>query len=213
LEQDEDIMNKVREISEAEAVPPWSQTQWNTITNKFMKCQVHGDTRKKDHAAEVVRFVFTHQMFDSFDPAEYSQAGELITKRVATSDFQSLTDAYATIHQEWKDKMLVKLKVLENTSMQMIFDAMYVPNFGNAVKFVQNLGHFITVVKTYTCMQSLVVVCEIQKSHVAPVNNQLMAYVDILSKAFKSRKEFEAQLDRFNTTGLTTPATPATPAT
>jgi hypothetical protein len=65
------------------------------------------------------------------------------------------------------------------------------PDFDKAFEYIKSLGTLVKVEKTYLCMQSIVVVSRVHKSHLAAAHTQAKAWVGVLSHALGSRKKFE----------------------
>jgi hypothetical protein len=190
------IGSLVREIGKAESVPPWTIKQWHTIMDKYLPCIVHGtDTSavtKKDISK--VRFAFTHQMYDDVESNQYKLACEAIRTRLNNNDFASITNAYYKTHADWLLKFEGKMNQEEwDVNLNTEFEKMQkdTPDFAKAMTYISELSDVVNVVKTYVCMQSIVVVCSVHETHVHSAHSRLMSWVSVLAKAFTTRKAFE----------------------
>jgi hypothetical protein len=181
------LQHMIRSVGKAEAVPPWTREQWGSLLDKFLPCQIYPENNKTDVETddetddESVRFVFTHQMFDKekVDTETYqAMCSHIHTCLQNDEKFQALTDKYQAIHEEWKENH-EKISILK------------APDFPAATKSLCSLGKFVSVVKTYVCMQSVVTVCKVKKCHIKNLHEKLMGWVSVLAQAHQIRVETE----------------------
>ena len=64
-------------------------------------------------------------------------------------------------------------------------------DFTAACDSVRGLGTFVTVVKTYVCMQSVVTVCTVKKVDIQTLHGRLMGWVDVMQAGFQMRTGME----------------------
>jgi hypothetical protein len=191
------IRNEILQIARAEAVPPWRKTQWDTLLETFQKCQLVGESLP-DVPSDHVRLCFTHQPFSNGDVAAMDQhTVEALRRRIATDGWKTIMDVYKKAHLEWIER---ETKALENLHEQdghhqakkllKELKTLPVPPFDRANAYVDGIKNLLHVVRTYFCMQSLIVVCSIRKIHIKHVNAMVMAWVSVLSHALEQRRVF-----------------------
>jgi hypothetical protein len=193
------IAERVQLISKAEAVPPWQKSQWDVILNAYVPSRVHYSAEKKRcetdapvlRSSEPVRFLFTHQMYgqDHLDQS-YAELADLIQTRIHKSDYESITNRYQQNHDEWVHSYPI---ACHHPDLKDDFEKarLLSQDFSAALRHVSDLGNIVSVEKIYSSMESLVVVCSVDKNLLSTATNKAMAWVRVLSNAFAVRKAFD----------------------
>jgi hypothetical protein len=197
------IQGEIESIARAEAVPPWEKAQWDDLLQSFQMCEVvHGEDPVLPIPADHVRLCFTHQLFEENISKEMVEA---LRTRMAKDAWEEIMDDYKKTHLDWLEKqrdfLNQKLDDSESLDVRQIaktllkeLHLLQPPQFDKAKKYVSGMKNLLHVVKTYFCMQTLVVVCSIRQMHVEHVNSMTMGWVSVLAKALAQRREFMAKV-------------------
>jgi hypothetical protein len=189
-------------IARAEAVPPWRRDQWEDVFETFKQCQVLGGTGEAtDIPEDHIRFCFTHQMFNDAGVAHMDvDTINALRARMENDSYDTIMDVYKERHMEWLQKQQTSLEGQTPTENHKVLlkelSRLPLPRFEESKRCIYGMKNLVHVVKTYFCMQSLVVVCSINKTHVPHVNSMAMGWVSVLAKALAQRKTFEARVYR-----------------
>jgi len=197
----ERLKNVIQSVGKAEAVPPWSKKQWKEVIDNFGVCRVHDDDNgyvKLDpdstiveNQEESVRFVFTHQQFQKADESVYTTACQAIHDSLTTEGgFSSITNEYKRKHEEWIEQQTTK----EPTAVQAMALAAINPDFQAAKQSLAALDNFVSVIKTYVCMQSIVTVCTARKIDIKTLHEKLMGWISVMALAYQQRNAYEMML-------------------
>jgi hypothetical protein len=188
------LRHVIHSVGEAEAVPQWSKLQWLQVLQEFLTCKVYGDDYDNNvnipDDDDNIRFVFTHQQFNNVNANDYATACTNIRKTVLGSEFAAITNSYKQKHEAWKIDTARKFSQIM-TSADSTALAAILPNFQAAEESLASLSTFVTVVKTYVCMQSIVTVCMVKCKDIETLHEKLMGWISVLAQAFQQRKDFE----------------------
>jgi hypothetical protein len=208
------IERLVQEVSIAEAVPPWQKQQWDKILDTYVKCKVVEEELCED--INHYRFAFTHQVFthpqfslciacivsliimsqvfDHVDEECYKKCCIEIKKRIENSNFASVNDFYKSIHDEWLEKTKSnperKTWPIGLKNLLVETESEY-PNFDKALGFLNKLGSYVKIIKTYMCMQSVIIICSVHKDNISTLDVKMTAWVSVLAAAFQQRLKLD----------------------
>jgi hypothetical protein len=121
-----------------------------------------------------------------------------IRQRISENSYESLTAIYKKLHNTWLSEQQKNLKHMNQPLRDRLLQLnIHPPDFDMAVRELKGLSSLVTVADTYTCMQSIVVVCTIDRSHLEGASAKVMAWVKVLSSAYEMRQTFEAEFMKY----------------
>jgi hypothetical protein len=166
------------------------------MTSDFLECQVVTDRTGNllpKATVDTVRFAFTHQLYQDIDKGVYTKACTEINRRLKDGDFSEITKMWTMQYTDWINYMETQHTdgVINKQLKEML---KHKPNFDADQQKIKTLAQFVKVVKVYICMESIVTICTIDKSHVTHVHSVLMSWVERITRAYKAKQLLKANI-------------------